>query len=360
MDSPEPSIRYKIRVKVLGEDGASAPIRALKCEIKRSARVATLLEHRDEQGRIRPVRHVYKKWIGAHWVFATLADIGYPSGSTELIPIRNQVFSCWLNPEATREYICTKAPPRHRDKGVPIICGRARRCASQQGNALFSAVVLGLMDERCHQLADYLVRWQWPDGGWNCDRKPSASTSSFWESLIPLRALSIYAKITGDSNALVAVDRATEFFLAHRLFRRRRDGEIMNHQFLRLHYPCYWRYDILFALKVMAESGVISDSRCNEALDILESKSLRAGGWPAEERFYHTSKGQDSGCDRVSWGGVSKKRMNEWVTADVLHVLKAAGRLHITANQPTKLPAEILSVEANGHGSVEDIKRKHP
>jgi hypothetical protein len=101
----------------------------------------------------------------------------------------------------------------------------------------------------------------------------------------------------------------------------------MNDQFVRLHYPCYWRYDILFALKVMAEAGFIRDPRCEEALDLLESKQLPDGGWPAEERFYKTAKPPTSGCDLVSWGGVSKRRPNAWVTADALYVLRAAGRL---------------------------------
>ena len=34
-----------------------------------------------------------------------------------------------------------------------------------------------------------------------------------------------------------------------------------------------------------------------------------------------------NGRSLVDWGGTSKLRMNEWVTADVLYVLKAAGRL---------------------------------
>lgn len=70
----------------------------------------------------------------------------------------------------------------------------------------------------------------------------------------------------------------------------------------------------------------ISDERCADALDLLESKRLPDGGWPAEERFYSKSKDYISGSDRVSWGIVSKTRMNEWVTADALYVLKAAGR----------------------------------
>ena len=326
--SAEPSIRYKVRVGVLGDGAESQAIRYLREEIKESSRVRALLHDRDEFGRIRPVHHPYKKWIGAHWVFATLADIGYPQGDGELIPIRDQVFDCWLNPKTIQERVYAGVSPSQPYRGVPVIQGRARRCASQQANALYSAVALGLMNESCHRLADYLIRWQWPDGGWNCDRRPEASTSSFWESLIPLRALSIYARATGRPEARKAAERAAEVFLKRRLFRRRRDGLVMNPQFLRFHYPCYWRYDILFGLKVMAEGGFIRDERCGETLDMLQSKTLPGGGWAAEERFYGNARVPASGCDRVSWGGVSKRRMNEWVTADALYVLREAGRLN--------------------------------
>jgi len=329
--SEEPSIRYKVLVHVLGEKHESKKIQSLQNEIKDSPRVKQLLFNRDDKGRIQPVRQPYKKWIGAHWVFATLADIGYPPGDNDLAPIRDQIYNLWLHPNVIREFYWEKKqrPPRHRDKGVPIVNGRARRCASQQANALFSTVSLGLMDDRCDQLAECLLRWQWPDGGWNCDRKASASKSSFWESLIPLRALALYAKTTGDVNSLKASELAAEMFLKRRLYFRMANGEIMRPQFIRLHYPCYWKYDILFSLKVMAEAGFILDERCDDALDLLEYKRLPDGGWPAEERFYQNSNSSRGGYDLVSWSGVSKKKLNEWITADVLYVLKAAGRLDV-------------------------------
>jgi hypothetical protein len=43
---------------------------------------------------------------------------------------------------------------------------------------------LGLVDDsRVQYLAESLIDWQWPDGGWNCDKRPSANHSSFYESL---------------------------------------------------------------------------------------------------------------------------------------------------------------------------------
>ncbi|MFA5863881.1 MAG: hypothetical protein WC975_04255 [Phycisphaerae bacterium] len=325
--SNEPSVQYKVRVGVLGEDTNSRSIKVLRNAIKTSPRVKQLLSNRREDGRIEPVHQVYRKWTGSHWILATLADIGYPAGDRSLRHALDQVLMCWLNPEAICEWVCEQVPTGPHRSGIPIINGRARRCASQQGNALFSAVTLGLVDERVHQLAELLVRWQWPDGGWNCDRRPEATHSSFWESLTPLRGLAIYVKLTGDVRAKRAVKRAAEVFLRRHLYRCQSDGNIMNPQFVRLHYPCYWRYDILFSLKIMTESGLISDPRCRAALYLLESKRLSDGGWPAEERFYQTSVKAKSGVDLVTWGQVSRKRMNEWVTVDALAVLKAAGRL---------------------------------
>jgi hypothetical protein len=217
---------------------------------------------------------------------------------------------------------------RHQ-KRIQSIAGRVRRCASQEGNALYALLALGLADPRTDELARRLIGWQWPDGGWNCDKNPGAVHSSFMESLIPLRGLALHAQITDSPASQEAADRAAEVFLKRRLYRRQSDGSIIHHDFVRLHYPCYWHYDILFGLKVLAEGGYIADDRCQDALDLLESKRLRDGGFPAEKKYYQVGGKSRSGQSLVDWGGTSKRRLNEWVTADALYVLRAAGRLDL-------------------------------
>jgi hypothetical protein len=76
----------------------------------------------------------------------------------------------------------------------------------------------------------------------------------------------------------------------------------------------------------MAAVGLINDPRCAEALDLLERKELPGGGWPSERRFYKATGQVELHAD-VDWGGVSRTRMNEWVTTDALYVLREAGRL---------------------------------
>lgn len=310
---PEPSVRYKIRVRVLGEDPASTAICKLRQEIKSSPRVRKLLSMRDGQGKI--PKHPYSKWRGAHWTLSILADIGYPSGDESLLPLRDQVYA-WLF-------------GKKHEQSIVTIEGRTRRCASQESNAVFSLLTLGLADERADELASRLIGWQWPDGGWNCDRRPKARNSSFHESLIPLRALALYAKLKKDKNAKRAAERAADIFLKRKLYKRQSDGKVIDHKMTKLAYPSYWHYDILSGLKVMVEAGFISGPRCSDALDLLESKRLPDGGFPAEHRWYRVYESQDKprgGESLVDWGGVNKKKMNPWVTADALYVLKEAGR----------------------------------
>ena len=111
------------------------------------------------------------------------------------------------------------------------------------------------------------------------------------------------------------------------LFKRLSDGTIISDDFLKLRYPCYWHYDILSGLKVMVEAGFIRDSRCRKALELLASKRLPGRGFPAEKKHYTATENVGNGRSLVDWGGTSTKRMNPFVTADALYVLKRAPKM---------------------------------
>jgi hypothetical protein len=327
--SDEPSIRWKVRLGVAGDDPGSRPMRALREEIRRSPRVRTLLGRRDQFGRPGTARQVYYKWQGLHWVLAALADLGYPEGDEGLVAIRDRVVGFWTAPAYFHEFEAKTRAAAYRERGVPVIRGRYRRCGSQQGNALRSVVSLGIADEGADVLAERLLHWQWPDGGWNCDREPGAHVSSFNETLLPLRGLAAYGRGRRRPALKKAIDRAADVFLTRKLFRRIRDERVMTPDFVALHYPHYWHYDVLAGLTAMVEIGKIRDPRCSDALDLLESKRLPDDGWPAERRYYTVSRGaaMRSNADSVTWGATGRTRMNEWVTAEALTVLRAAGRL---------------------------------
>ncbi len=119
------------------------------------------------------------------------------------------------------------------------------------------------------------------------------------------------AEVRGLREAVAVSERVAAF-----LAPRRADGTLPYHP-----------YQILFGLKVMAEAGFLADARCQDALDLLASKRLDDGGFPAEARYYTVSRESKPNSSPVAWGGTSRTRRNEWVTADALAVLRRAGRL---------------------------------
>lgn len=315
LSSQEPSIRYLARRDVLGEDPTSPALRRDRDEIARSARVEALLT-----GHARRRPGTYSKWQGAHWVALALAELGHPGGDERVTALLDEVLDHWTAPRYLRDVeVGPRAMPKH---AVPIIAGKARRCGSQHGAALLVAIRLGAAgDERAAAIVGRLGEWQWPDGGWNCDRRPQARMSSVNETLLPLRGLAAH----GGPEA-AAVIRAREFFLDRDVAFRRTTGEPINRDVMRVHYPVYWHYDVLAGLRALAESGGVDDERCHRALDFIESRRRPDGLWSADARYYRVSD-KGSNIELVDWGPVGAKRPNAWVTLQALVVLRAAGRL---------------------------------
>jgi hypothetical protein len=315
LSSQEPSIRYLARRDVLGEGPNSPVLRREREEIARSARVEALLAG---HARRRPV--TYSKWQGAHWVALALAELGHPGGDERVTALVDEVLDHWTAPRYLRDVV---VPPRAVPKdAVPIIAGKARRCGSQHGAALLVASRLGASDdERAKVIVRRLGEWQWPDGGWNCDRRPQARMSSVNETLLPLRGLAA-SQGPGTANVI----RAREFFLDRHVAFRRTTGEPIHRDVMRIHYPAYWHFDVLAGLRALAESGSLDDDRCQRALDFIESRRRPDGLWSADARYYQVSD-KGSNIELVDWGPVGTTRPNAWVTLQALVVLRAAGRL---------------------------------
>lgn len=179
-------------------------------------------------------------------------------------------------------------------------------------------------DHRVRLLADSLLEWQWPDGGWNCDKRPEAHHSSFYESLAPLWGLIEFHRATGERRYLDAAERSAEMFLRHRLFRSEKTGEVANPNWLDFHYPLYWHYDILQALRILAKLGKLGNSRAQEAIDIVERKRLPDGRWKVDGCYWAPRGRRTSNVEVVDWG---RSGANEMITLNALRVLKAAHRI---------------------------------
>ena len=285
--SDEPAVRHLARIRLAGESpspralGQSHLVQALS---------------RDHGV------HPYGKWCGAFWRVVSLVELGV-DGTNRAARRALEDALAWLD------------SPRW----AATIDGRVRRHASQEGNGVLAAVRLGLAhDPRVVRLADLLVGSQWPDGGWNCDRKPKASHSSFHESWAPIRGLWAYSQETGDEAAEAAARRGADFLLRHRVYCSERTGQ--PHETLaRIRYPSYWHYDVLAGLTTLEGSVGLDDDRATGALDLVASKRRADGTWRVEGRWWKRPGSPGSNVEAVDWGSAA----NEVLTIRCLAVLAA-------------------------------------
>ena len=154
--SDEPAVRYLARRDLLGErDGGALAADAARRLEGPKARALLAGQRPDGGFGVRP----YSKWTGAHWRLVSLVELAAPAGEPRLQAAASTVLD-WLT------------AVEHR-RTVTVVDGLARRCASQEGNALAVACRLGLAgDPRAADALDLVVlrrrvdgRW-WPGGYW--------------------------------------------------------------------------------------------------------------------------------------------------------------------------------------------------
>ena len=299
----EPAVRHLASRDLMGADSAPNP-----ATITGGPWVSALLAGQQDDGGFG--RDPYRKWTGAHWRLVALAELAAPATDPRVAAAAEHVLA-WIVADL-------KYPPR-------VVDGLPRSHASVHGNALGACARLGLAaDQRTERLAEAIISWQWPDGGWNCDHRADGHRSSFHESLRTAWGLQEYAAATGHAGAREAADRAVELFLQHRVFRRGGSGGPINARWLTTPYPSYWHYDVLSALVVMTLAGRCTDPRASDALDLLEKKRRPDGKWNAQAQWWRAADSKTT-PDVVDWGKAGEP--NLMVTLNALRVLAAAGRV---------------------------------
>jgi hypothetical protein len=258
--------------------------------------------------------HPYHKWRGVHWRLVALAELecdpSEPGVARRIDDALDRVIA-WVS-----------SPSRIR--ASKAVDGRVRQCASMDGNAAWAATQLGRGDDpRVAAIVERLIGWQWPDGGWNCDKRPGCQHASFNESMLPLRALAAWAD--GSRGALAAdaraaADRAAEFLLVHHVDRSHRTLELAHPALERLRWPPFWHYDRLQGLRALREAGRLGDPRTAEALASLAAARSADGRWHADGRYWRAPGTTGTGVESVAWAADGEARM---LTIQALEVLRS-------------------------------------
>lgn len=306
--STNPIIRYKAQRHLLDEDPTSGDMRKQRRSIAESPIARGLLaDLRDADPKTRSgTATIYES-------LKHLSDIYYPPGDDSLIPFRDHVHE-WLK-ELESAY-----------DGPLLIRGKHRVHGSFHGNAIYSSIVLGMCDERTDELCANLLRYQWPGGGWNCNKKPNTKGPTIVHTAYGMRGLDCYRSRKDSAELRQTVDSAAEVILERRVYLSRSTGNPLRPVYAKMTYPYPRLYNFMAGAHILARAGFAADERCGDALDLLESKFIDGQGWAMERKLFHHNRTRD-GHTNVYWEKETLGEANLFLTVDALEILKVAGRL---------------------------------
>jgi hypothetical protein len=170
-------------------------------------------------------------------------------------------------------------------------------------------------DERVHAVAEFLLKEQMADGGWNCQRVHGATHASFNTTIAVLEGMLEYGAAYPKQASTIkkAVRRAHEFLLVHHLYRSHRTGNVVNSTMTRMNFPPQWHYDFLRVLDYFQSIRADCDERMMDAIELLKAKQQPNGRWAAYRRwpgrvFFELEKaGEDS-----RWNTLRALRVLKW------------------------------------------------
>jgi len=181
----------------------------------------------------------WPKWDSPWWHMTLLWELGradaIPKEAAEamLAAIETKYVRWFPNP---REPL-----PGGKDPSRDALC----HCAL--GNMYQTLAACGLdLDARAPWMRAWLLHYQLPDGGLNCDEKPYAKGgASSVQSTLPALEAVLAAGRPLTLNEEQFVDRGAEYLLERRLAFRLRDGQLMDPGFLDIGFPRFYDYDVL-------------------------------------------------------------------------------------------------------------------
>lgn len=243
------------------------------------------------------------EWISTTFTLLLLQDMGLDPASQQ----------------ARRAVELVRANTKWDHDGQDYFDGEVEPCINGKTVALgayFGQNVDGIVER--------LLGEQLSDGGWNCEAERGSVRSSFNSTISVLEGLLEYEGTSNANPNVTAVRRrGEEYLLERRLFRRLSTGEVIDPAWTQFSFPTRWHYDVLRGLDYLRRAGVEPDERCDEALDLVESKRDHDGRWPLENThpgLVHFDMDEGDG------------KPSRWNTLRCMRVLAWSGRAGLSAS----------------------------
>ena len=341
LEQENPSLRYWTFRDLLGRPRDDPEVMASQDAVANWRPVSDLLKEQRPEGYWAEAEDVYwPKWSATVWQLILIAEMGIPSnhhavrtGCEYFLKIMAAQDRSW--------------PPHFSDDDQGQVASHRsvwEPCVT--GNMARTLTVFGFGEEpRVREMFDWLVRYQLPDGGWNCEPGPwgkEVHHSSFMSTIEPLWAFSALDPQRWPKGGREAVERGAEFMLMHQLYKSDRTGNVINEEWTKLHFPMFYFYDILHGLRILTALGYADDERMKDPSQLLLSKRLADGTWPLESTFLNSTKKNLVKDPKTGKWTVTKGESvatipdiyrnlgsvgapNPWITLNALRVLEGRG-----------------------------------
>lgn len=256
------SIQYQVWRDLLGSDKKKLQIR-----IANEGWGSKILSKRNSNSHWGD-RFYQPKWTSTHYTLLDLRNLNLPSNNGI---VKNTIELVLQNNRA-------------EDGGIqlgPSTSQHSDICVN--GMFLNYASYFKTPEKKLHSVIDSILNEIMPDGGFNCrTTRSGAKHSSLHSTISVLEGFTEFQKagFTYRKKEISdAIKTAVEFILMHRLFLSDHTGQIIDKNFLKLTYPCRWKYDILRAMDYFQYAGIKWDNRMTEALTHLNKKQNKDGLW---------------------------------------------------------------------------------
>lgn len=208
------------------------------------------------------------KWISTHYTLLDLRNLNISPDNE----IAKETIKLILN------------SGKATDGGIPL--GPSTAVHSDvcvNGMFLNYAAYFKTTEKQLSTIVDSILNELMPDGGFNCRSvRSGAQHSSMHSTISVLEGLHEFIKAGYNyrkAEVKHAISSAEEFILQHQLFLSDHSGNIISKDFLKLTYPCRWKYDILRALDYFQDSRHVWDNRMSAAIEKLMGKKNKSGTW---------------------------------------------------------------------------------
>ncbi len=335
LEPKDPPIRLFTLTDVLGKPEDAEEVREAKSRTLSHGPVQRLKSAQKGSGYWPPGDTCYNpKFTSTVWQLQLLGEMGVPrtpwiESAVERFLAQHQMdngaFSCPSMLEAER---FLAKHPRGKREAEPCLTG----------NMVRTLIAFGYLgDSRVEKALEWLPEDQQRDGGWNCDYPSQKPThSSFMSTIEPLWAYSEIPRSAWTKRLKRSAERGAEFLLAHRLYKshsdwrpvelRDMDKVFTGNLVTKFHFPMYYYYDALHALRVLTRLGYEEDERISDAVHLMLSKRTAEGKWLLEGDWSRERIGKA----RKALVPVEQlMKPSKWVTLNCYRVLAKTGGLDL-------------------------------